>query len=178
VLYSEPQVVTRRSSHLDLIENFERFKILPAARRLEASAYPSTSSVSASGKSDSPKGLAVVSGGDARYDTLISANSVMTFQLHWPECREPGTAAQILLEDNGSVRSLFEKTLSVCFSSANSIEEKAELLDLKPMAGIRGTLVFRLLPPPGSHGLQRVVFQDLKLQERPQTPAADSKRLH
>jgi hypothetical protein len=165
VLWSEPQIIRRRSRDLDLIENFDQFKILPAARNPEPpdKAHVFVASLSEANP-DSSKGLAIVSGGEARYDVLITQRSRLSFRLRWPECQEPGSMAEILLERDGMVKILYQNSLSACPAQGQPPQADVETVELGQFSGVRGTLNFRLSLASGKNGRQQVVFQNLKLQ--------------
>lgn len=166
VLWSEPQIIRRVHPHLDLLASFDRFKILPVAQTLETpnKSYAFVASAE-EGKPDARKGLMVLSGGEARYDLVARDPAVLTFQLGWPECREPGTVAEILLETDGAVRALYQKELTACPPPRDPPTGRIETIDLKKFSALRATLVFRAVPRPGKkNGRQQVLFQNLRLE--------------
>src|SRR6185503_3591081 len=110
VLWSEPQIVTRASGDLDLLESPDSFTMFPVASNLNTpnKAYAFV----APGSDERPAGprrLVLVPGGEARHDLLVPEKSRMTFRMEWQECYAPGPVAEILLETAGKVSRVFQK---------------------------------------------------------------------
>ena len=115
VLWSEPQIVTRASGDLDLLENPDSFTMLPVASNLNTpnKAYAFVAPASDE-KPGVPRKLVIVPGGEARYDLLVPEKGQMRFRLDWQECHRPGPVAEILLETSGRVSRVFQKVLPSC----------------------------------------------------------------
>lgn len=166
VLWSEPQILVRNSDRLDLIENFDKFKILPATRKLDTQPKSYAFLVPFPEGAPSRKGLAIVAGGEARYDLLIPENARLNFQLDWPGCPEPGSSLEILFAAGGTLKRIDLKTPPDCQRSVRSPTE--ESISLAVFSGFRGTLIFRLNVPPSHPGPirgQGVVFRNLVLDD-------------
>jgi hypothetical protein len=164
VLWSEPQIVTRASGDLDLLESPDSFTMLPVASNLNTpnKAYAFVTSESEE-KPRVPRKLVIVPGGEARYDLLVPEKCQMSFQLDWQECHRPGPLAEILLETSGKVSRVFQKVLSSCDERPKK-NAALEVLSLNEFSGSRGTLVFRVPTAAGAVESQRVAFSELLLE--------------
>ena len=165
VLWSEPQIVTRASRDLDLLENPDSFTMLPVASNLNTpnKAYAFVAPASDE-KTGVPRQLVIVPGGEARYDLLVPEKGQMRFQLAWQECHGPGPVAEILLETSGRVSRVFQKVLPSCDERFKK-NAAVEVLSLNEFSGSRSTLVFRVPAAAGPVGSQRVAFSQLLLEE-------------
>ena len=165
VLWSEPQIETRASGDLDLLENPDSFTMLPVASNLNTpnKAYAFVAPASDE-KPGVPRKLVIVPGGEARYDLLVPEKGQMRFQLDWQECHRPGPIAEILLETSGRVSRVFQKVLPPCDErlKKNAI---VEMLSLNEFSGSRSTLVFRVPAAAGPVESQRVTFSQVLLEE-------------
>lgn len=166
VLWSEPQIETRVSGDLDLLENLDSFTMLPVASNLntpnKASAFVAPAPEENPG---APRRLFIVPGGEARYDLLVPDKGRLTFQLDWQECRGPGPVAEILLESSGRVNQVFQRVFPRCDEQHSKQSRTVDALSLDQFAGTRSTLVFRAPPSAGPVASQRVIFSQLRLEQ-------------
>jgi len=164
VLWSEPQIVTRSSEDLDLLENPNSFTMLPVASNLntpnKAYAFVTPSD---SEKAGVARRLVVVPGGEARYDLLVPARARLTFRLDWQECQEQVPIAEILLETSGRVSQVFQKVLRSCREPLK--DAGVQSVNLNDFSSMFVTLVFRVPPAAGSIGSQRVGFTQVLLNQ-------------
>ncbi len=160
VLWSEPQILVRNSGSLDLIENFDKFKILAVPRKLERP-VKSHAFVAQSEDASAKKGLVILPGGEVRYDMLIPENSRLNFQLEWPSCPDAGSSTEILFEVGGTPKRVLLKAPPDCQGLPRPRAQ--ESVSLAAFSGFSGTLILRVDAAEGKEGSQGVVFRDLIL---------------
>ncbi len=164
VLWSEPQIVTRASGDLDLLEKPESFTMLPVASNLNTPNYAYAFVTPASDdRPGASRKLVIVPGGEARYDLLVPEKGRIKFRLDWQQCHGPGTIAEVLLENSGRVSRVFQKVLPSCDKRFKDSGDEVLILD--EFGGSRSTLVFRVPAAAGPVDSQRVVFSPLLLTE-------------
>jgi hypothetical protein len=166
VLWSEPQIIVRRSERLDLIENFDKFRILPATSHLDT-ANKSYAFVLPLGASTDRRQMVVAANGEARYDVLIPERSRLTFQLGTHpvtgsslKCGE-SAGAEILVENAAVVKTIYRESLPACSSN---IGRASQSVSLNEFSGTRGTLILRSIGLPGKESRCGIAFKELALE--------------